>query len=505
MLDYDEIKHAFFDLVVVGGGINGAAIARDASLRGLKVLLLEKKDFGSGASTKTSKLAHGGLRYLKQFEFGLVKESLYERNLLLKNAPHLVRPLKFILPVYSHNELPLWLVNLGLHLYDFFARKGNLPKHNQLTKEQILREFPDIESNNLAGGCSYYDAQMKDSRLLIENVLAAEQAGTAVLNYAEVINFLWAKGKVKGVIFRDVATDKEMTARTKVVVNATGAWSDHVSSLEPGGQSRLAPTKGVHIVVPEMFAFGLILKVPQDGRVFFVIPWEGHSLIGTTDTFFSGNPDLAKVDEADINYLLKAFDHYFPNLKLNSSSIISTFAGLRPLVAGNGIKSPSLVSRDHEINLSEGGIITVLGGKFTTHRQMAEEAVDVVISQMDSSRTFNRCCTKEIPLPGGILSNNNLKIEFEQAGLKQIQIDYLLEHYGNLSRHILDIIRTKPSESEQICADCPHCPHIFAELTYGIKYEHVKQLDDWLYRRTSVGYSKCCNKNYIEKFAGRFA
>lgn len=502
MLDFEESKQASYDLAIIGGGINGAAIARDAALRGLKVILLEKTDFGSGASTKTSKLAHGGLRYLEQYEFGLVKESLHERNLLLKNAPHLVRPLKFIFPVYTHDARPLWQVNLGLYLYDFFARNSGLPRHSKLTKEQIIQELSGIESEGLVGGCTYYDAQMKDNRLVIENVLAAEQAGATVLNYAKVTNFLWEQGRIKGVVFRCSGTENDVTIKSNLVVNTTGAWSNGIVDLESGvAHCRVVPTKGVHLVVPKVLDVGLILHAPRDGRIFFVLPWGGNSLIGATDTFFSDNPETVAVNEADVDYLLEAFRHHFPHLGINQASIISTFVGLRPLVANHHSKKPSLVSRDHAIQMSEGGLISVLGGKFTTHRRMAEEAVDLVISQMDPSREFDRCRTEETPLPGVILGANNLEQELEQVGLNKTQIDHLLQNYGQLAGHILKIIRKNPSESQSIC---PEHPHILAELTYTIQFEHVKHIDDWLYRRTSLAYASCQGKSCLEKVSKKF-
>lgn len=393
-------------------------------------------------------------------------------------------------------------MNLGLYLYDFFARKDGLPRHCKLTKEQITKEFPGIQSEALIGGCAYYDAQMKDNRLVIENVLAAEQAGATVLNYAKVTNFLWHQGQIRGVIFRYSDTEKDITIRTTLVVNTTGAWSKNITDLEPEVQHcNVAPTKGVHLVVPKMFAVGLILRAPQDGRIFFVLPWEGYNLIGATDTFFCDDPETVTVDQADVDYLLEAFHYHFPYLNLSQASIISTFVGLRPLVANHHSKQPSLISRDHAIQLSEGGIITVLGGKFTTHRHIAEEVVDIAISKMDPLRKLSHCCTEEKPLPGAILNLGGLEKELGQVGLNNIQIEHLLQNYGQLSKHILEIIKKDASESQQIC---PEHPHIFAELTYAIMFEHVNHLNDWFYRRTSIGYSPCKGKKCFEKVAEKF-
>jgi glycerol-3-phosphate dehydrogenase len=503
LLDSGTRIAASYDLVIIGGGINGAAIARDAALRGLKVILLEKTDFGAGASTKTSKLAHGGLRYLEQYQFSLVKESLYERNLLLKNASHLVHPLKFVFPVYTKDPRPLWQVNLGLYVYDFFARNSRLPSHSKLNKEKIVEKFPGIESEGLMGGCAYYDAQMKDNRLVIENILAAEQAGATVLNYVKIKKFLRDQRQIEGVVFSFNGIEGDVTIKSTLVVNATGAWSNDIINVDTGrSDCYVAPTKGVHLVVPKIFDDGLILRAPQDARIFFVLPWEGYSLIGTTDTFFSGNPETVTTDQADIDYLLEAFCYHFPHLNISRTSIIATFAGLRPLVSSHHMSKPSLVSRDHFIQLSEGRIISVLGGKFTTHRRMSEEVVDLAISQLDSTRTFDRCRTEELPLPGAISDASYLEKELELVGLNKIYIDHLLQNYGKLTEHIIEIIRKNPLESKQICSKHPH---ILAELTYAIQFEHVKQVDDWLYRRTSIAYTQCQGKNCLEKIIEKLA
>lgn len=503
MLESDTLNQTSYDLVVIGGGINGAAVARDAALRGLKVILLEKTDFGAGASTKTSKLAHGGLRYLEQYEFGLVQESLQERDLLLKNAPHLVHPLKFVCPIYTHSVRPLWQVNLGLYLYDFFARHSGMPQHCKLSKEQIAAEFKGIQAENLTGGCSYYDAQMKDNRLVMENIIAAEQAGATVLNYATVTNLLWNQGRIDGVNFHHQKIEKDISIKGTLVVNTTGAWSNGIVDLEPNDHEiRVVPTKGVHLVVTKIFDTGLILRAPQDGRIFFVLPWEGYSLIGATDTFFSGDPEYLSVDSADVAYLLEAFHFHFPSLPITEDSILSTFVGLRPLVGHHHPEKPSLISRDHVIQLSNSGIITVLGGKYTTHRRIAEEAVDLAVSKLidiDASKLFNPCQTKELPLPGAII-NNNLEKELEGVGLNKIQILHLLQNYGQLACHILWIIKKNPLEAQQICSSHPH---IYAELTYAIRFEHVKQVEDWFYRRTSIGYTCCPDQKCLEKVAAK--
>lgn len=505
---FHSMKSKSFDLVVIGGGINGAAAARDAALRGLKVLLLEKSDFGAGASTKTSKLAHGGLRYLEQWEFTLVKESLDERNLLLHNAPHLVHPIPFIMPVYATSPRPLWQVNIGLSLYDFFSRKSGMPKHRMLTSSEVADNFPEIERSDLTGGCFFYDAWMLDNRLVIENVLSAEQAGALVFNYAQVTGLSISQGRIDRVDVIDLITGKENSIACKAVINATGAWSDHIAALEHSKHcdNYVKPTKGIHMIIPQVARDqALLLRTPQDGRVFFVIPWGSYSLLGTTDTFYDGDPDGVKVEKNDIDYLSAAFKSYFPNMAINDSSIVATFAGLRPLAAQrNHAFSPSGASRSHAIEVSDRGLISVLGGKFTTHRRVAEDAVDRSIALIGAAGQFRPCSTHKTPLPGASDSSSleHIAHELSEEGLDRFQVEHLLSNYGRLSLRILEIIRSDSSERRQIC---PEHPHVFAEITYAIQNEHARKLEDWFCRRTSIAYTSCRGDKCLGTVASKFA
>lgn len=367
-----------YDLAIIGGGINGAGIARDASARGLKVILLEKNNIASGASSKSSKLIHGGLRYLEQFDFRLVKEALSERSLLLKNAPDLVHKLPFVVPIYNDSPRPLWMIKLGLHLYDWMA-PDDFPKHKNLTSEEIEKLFPHLLNRGLRGGCLYYDAQMDDASLVEANVDTASSLGAEIHEHAQVIGFDVEDGKIQGVRYRDTSTGQEHSIKAKSIVNATGAWSNQVLALDPSpSRVKVYPTKGVHIVVPQINAtHALLLTSPRDGRVFFVIPWKGQSLIGTTDTPFLGNPDDVSVNEEDIHYLLSSTAYYFAGERLERKDVIDSFAGLRPLVQENH-QAASKISRDYVIHTSPAGLITLLGGKYTTYRLMAESVVDEV-------------------------------------------------------------------------------------------------------------------------------
>lgn len=479
----------FYDLIVIGGGINGAAIARDAAMRKLKVVLIEKRDFGSGASSKTSKLVHGGVRYLEQFQFSLVREALNERSLLIKNAPHLVKPLPFLLPVYKEDPHSLWKVNLGLYFYDFLAGNADFPKHARLQAKDILIQVPGLKSEGLCGGCSYFDAQMLDNRIVIENILSAEREGAKVCNYTEAVGLLKENNQLAGVSYRNDLTGEQGEIYGKILVNATGAWSSKIIGMEPdANQSGPRPTKGVHLIIPQILPeAALLLRSPKDGRVFFILPWGDYSLVGTTDTFFQGNYDHVTVEEQDKSYLLDAVNAFFPEKQLTTSSIISSFAGLRPLVDSTAYEKPSSIFREHTIQVSKSGLITLLGGKYTTHRLIAEEVVDTVVIQLNGIKSFLPCKTKIEPLPGaaGPFSLLEVKEALKLENLDNRLITHLLNTYGTESLAILKIIKQRPEEAEPILKNHPQ---IFAELTYSVQYEHLKKLEDWFLRQNTNIY-----------------
>lgn len=372
----EKIATREYELLVIGGGINGAGIANIAARHGIKVLLLEKGDFASGTSSKSTKLIHGGLRYLENLEFGLVRESLKERYIQLKAAPHLVKPLRFIIPVYKKDKRPLWLMHLGVSLYDRLAGKYVIKPHSKLSAQDVLREEPLLKKEGLLGGVAYFDAQMDDTRLCLENVLCAQESGADAENYVEVVSFIKEKGRAVAVEARDKLTGAIIRVKAKKIICAVGPWANILLKMDdPQAKDMIRVTKGVHIVYSKQLSHNaLLIPSDRDGRVFFIIPWEGHSLIGTTDTDYAGSPDEVKPDNGDINYLLEGAKRVFPQEEFTKENIVNAFAGLRPLLQRKG--SPSNISRRHLIFKTRSGIIFVIGGKYTTYRKIAYDCLN---------------------------------------------------------------------------------------------------------------------------------
>lgn len=378
-----EIKKGEFDVVIIGGGIIGAGIARDASLRGMSVALFEQADFGSGTTAGSTRLIHGGLRYLEQLDFELVKMDLRERATLLKIAPHLVKPLPFILPFYDSSFFERTKFKIGLTLYDAFAGKENLEKHRTLSSEEIHGIEPQLATENLNGGALFYDAQVNyPERLCLENLLDAERDGAELFNYCRVTDAIREKGKISGVIVSDLIDEsaKDIAVRGKVVVNASGAWFNKVAGIiEEDKLDEIRTTKGVHITCPPTLTkHAVIFNSPIDGRVMFVIPWLHYTWIGTTDTDYTGDPRDARATGKDVRYLLESAASLIPELK--DSEIYFANAGVRALVRAPG--SESSVSRKHKVETALehriNGLVNVLGGKITGYRAIAEEVTDIL-------------------------------------------------------------------------------------------------------------------------------
>ncbi len=396
--DIEQLKAEHFDILVIGGGINGCAIARDAALRNAKVALIEKDDFASGASGKTTKLIHGGIRYLEQFNFKLVSEALHERAILLRTVPHSVKPLEFIIPVYKYDPRSLLKIRTGVFIYDRLAGSNNIHCHQTVKKNEATLLEEDINSHSLEGAVLYYDAQMDDIRLCLDNAVSFYNAGGCVANKTEALGFIKDKdkGRIIGTEVLDKLTGEKFFIRASIVVNATGAWSNQIVKMdEPYSPAITRPTKGIHIVYRKLpHKRAVLLSAHKDKRPLFIIPWRGLTLIGTTDTDYTGSADEVYAEASEVEYLLEETQRVFPGQNLDRKGIITTFAGLRPLV--NIQDKPTWqVSREHLIRESRAGLISVVGGKYTTYRHLAEQVVDLALSKIEG-RNFKKCITKTV-------------------------------------------------------------------------------------------------------------
>ena len=409
--EINKLKSEFFDILIIGGGINGCAIARDAALRGAKVALIEKNDFASGASGNSTKLIHGGLRYLEQFNFKLIREALSEREILLKTATQWVRPLEFIVPVYKGDPRSLFKMKMGIFLYDRLAGNKNIAPHRHLKKRDILALEPGIQSENLLGGVTYWDAQMDDVGLCLANALSAYEAGACVANKVEVIDFIKAQGRIEGTFTKDNLTGENFEIRAGLVINTTGAWSNLILNKDRIHATPITrPTKGIHLVTAKLpHTRAILFSARSDKRVLFAIPWHGFTLIGTTDTVCSSSPDEVYAVKEEVSYLLKETRRLFPSETLTEKEIITTFAGLRPLIYTKNETHPSQVSREHLIKESESGLLSVVGGKYTTYRKLAEEVVNTALLRL-SRQNFKACVTHEVG-PSAVFSQGDKTID----------------------------------------------------------------------------------------------
>ena len=397
MQPLSKLTDRTYDVVVIGGGIIGAGVARDAALRGLSVALVEQNDFGAGTTAGSTRLIHGGLRYLEMYDFGLVRMDLREREILLRIAPHLVKPLEFLIPFYGAS---LWFrtkMRVGMALYDLLSYDKSLPNHRMLSAEETLAEEPSLRKEGLQGAAAYYDAQVSmPERLCLENIIDAERHGAVVRSYTEVVGAEEKNGRINAVRVRCRETGETAELRAKVFVNATGAWFDRVARQTGDAHApRIRTTKGIHITCERMNQKANVLFSPVDGRLFFVIPLLGKCWIGTTDTDYQEDPGAVRADGEDVEYLLRSVEPFFPRVR--ELAIYSSNAGVRALVKQEG--SASSVSRMHKIAETQPGMISVLGGKITGYRAIAEEAVDAVCRQLQHRES---CGTHQELLPGAL-------------------------------------------------------------------------------------------------------
>jgi glycerol-3-phosphate dehydrogenase len=448
------------DLLVIGGGIVGAGIARDAALRGLSVALVEQNDLGSGTSSRPTRLIHGGLRYLELFDFGLVRSDMRERETLLRIAPHLVFPLAFLLPLYRRGPFYRLKLRIGMFLYDLLSLDKSLPKRKRLGRAETLEAEPGLDPDGLGGAWRFYDAQVPFvERLVVENAIDAAANGTLVLNHARADSYLREGSAVTGASVRDLIGGSTVDIRARFTVNATGPWLDAtLAPLRPDRRPLLRLTKGTHLVVPRVTEQAHVLFAKRDGRLFFVLPWNGYTMVGTTDTDYEGDPAAAEASAEDVEYLRTEASHAFPRAAFDR--VHFTWAGVRALVREEGVAEGE-VSRKHKLydhRRRDGidGVVSVIGGKITAYRAIAEEVTDAVARRL---RTPARCRTAEVPLPGAAAA----------AG-----------------------------SGEALCA---HAPTTRADIERAVRSEWAMTLADVLLRRTAIGLAACQGLDRLETIA----
>ena len=475
-----------FDLLVLGGGINGTGVARDAARRGLSVALVEKEDFGYGTTGRSTRLIHGGLRYLAMGDVGLVRESLRERERLLLNAPHLVRPLTFLIPFYKGQRTPPWMLKAGLRIYDALAMSSRIPAHRTYDREQVLALEPGLAPEGLRGGASYGDGQVElVERLCVENALDAARHGAALLNHARV-DGLRREGDLVSVSVTDLLSGQPLTVRARRVVNTTGPWLDRVPGL-PAPRSRM--TKGVHLVTPQATRHAILLFSPDDDRVFFSIPWMGHQLVGTTDTAFASDPDEVHATADDVRYLQRGIRQALP--RADVETIHYTWAGVRNLVPEEG-KSESQLSRRHQVldHAAQGlpGVVSLVGGKITPFRAVCEGLVDRVAEDLGTGPGD----THRAPLPGApddpAALARDLEARTAALRLPPGVAGTLATTYGTRAHLVLDRVEADPAEGRVLC---PHAPMLLAEARFAVETEMARTAGDVLLRRTRCGWEAC--------------
>lgn len=479
------------DLLVIGGGITGAGIAWDASVRGLRTGLLEMNDFASGTSSRSTKLVHGGLRYLKQGEVNLVREVGRERALLYKRVPHIVEPIPMLLPIYKNGTYGYVMSSIGIYIYDWLAGVKRGERRKMFNRKKTMEIEPLFKTEGLKGSGYYFEYRTDDARLTIEIMKTAHAHGANLCNYARVVDFLYNNGVVVGVIVEDTITGKTYELFARRIVNAAGPWVDQLRKTDQSLQGKhLLLTKGVHLVVD--YARLPIKQAAyfdvQDGRMIFVIPRGHKTYIGTTDTVYEGDPSKPRVTEEDVRYLLDAVNHAFPDVNLQPADIESGWAGLRPLIHEEG-KSPSEISRKDEIFISHTGLISIAGGKLTGFRKMAEKVVNLVAEQLEDETgiIYPPCTTDRVAISGG---NGIEEATFEslcamlredgaRSGLQADVIDDLISRYGSNTKLVLNYYRELDerefAQEEQL---------LYAEIMYSVDHEMTVSAVDFLLRRT---------------------
>ncbi len=514
------LSGARFDLVVIGGGINGASTAREAALRGMKVALVDARDFAGATSSRSSKLIHGGLRYLDQFEFRLVHEARRERRLLRKLAPHLAWPVPFLFPIYRGDPYSPLKIRLGLGIYDLLGNLGSADRHQTLSKEDLLRRVPLLQPDGLRSGALYHDSLTDDARLTVENIVDAADHGAAIANYAQIRSFKLGAPKANGgstvttAELEDYRTGERFEISSRFWVNATGPWVDEVRALLPGydGSKTVRLTKGTHIVIPPVAGdFAMFAAILPGKRIFVMMPWHRHGLLGTTDTDYDSDPGEVRPDAEDVEYLLRAVNRVLSK-PLAMSDVIGAYAGLRALAIQPGA-SPSENTREYRFHQDPwaANLITVCGGKLTTARSLGEKLVDQVVASLPGSSPgeWAEHPTRNAPLPGG--HTDNFEHYFKDAVADAVRLfdvpraaaERIVRTYGTRWQQVLEPICSDRKLAELLpgSAEC-----LGAEVAFAIENEMALELDDFLLRRSGLNwYAAYALREAVPRVAEIFA
>jgi glycerol-3-phosphate dehydrogenase len=482
-----------FDLIVIGGGINGAGIARDAAMRGLRVCLIEQADLCNATTRWSSRLIHGGLRYLEYAELGLVRESLSERDTLLRLAPHLVKLLPMLIPIYRGARRGRALIKAGLWLYDLLSAGKLMPRHQMLNVAEARARLPQLNDQGLLGAAAYTDAQLVfPERLVVENALAARRAGATIRTWTRVERILVENGEVTGVAVVASNSGRSETIAAPLVVNAAGPWVDRLMATVPGAPRRLlGGSRGSHIVVDALSGItdtACYAEAGTDGRPFFIMPWNGLTLIGTTDIPFEGDPGAAHASDAEIDYLLAETQRLFPSTKLTRRAIHYTYAGVRALPYVTG-REQAAITRRHHIRHHRDvahGLYSVIGGKLTTYRHLAEQVVDRLARK--GRHDLPRCATARRPLPGAAANPAEVRETlFSATALRPAVLDRLIGLYGSRAADVAELAKRHPELAAEIC---PARHAIAAEVVFAFDAEFAATLADVLMRRTMLGLER---------------
>jgi len=488
-----------FDILIIGGGITGAGLALDAALRGLRVALVEKRDFAAGTSSRSTKLIHGGLRYLEHFDFALVREGLRERAILAKTAPRLARPFPFIIPIYKNSrrnyDHPLKM-RMGLWLYDLLAGRYNFARHRRLSRDEALRLAPQLDPQGLKGAFLYYDAVTNDSRLVIEVIKTARARGAEIANYTRAAGFIKNEnGKIAGARLCDELTGGEVECRARIVINATGVWMEETIRLNGQATNSLnkhvRPAKGIHVTVSaDRLQVDAAWLIPSftGHRFYFVVPWQGRVNIGTTDTDYNGDKDHPQAEPEEINEILGAINAYFPEARLEPADVISSWAGLRPLITDPDTSNTTEVSRKEEIIESENGLISIGGGKLTTYRSMAEHGVNLAAKRL--SEGFNvlagSVSTEDVVIGGDPDNEELTRIVERLSQTENLPLEtarHLVDTYGADYHRLIELMREDEQLRERLIEGLPS---VLAEIVYAARHEMALTLADVMTRRTRL-------------------